>query len=485
MRESTNEAEDVAAAGASLLARYPPRKGRMILDNIVTLCKYRDAEAVLNIIYRQVSPVDTPWPVLQCPSAATRWLSATPHYFIAFEYNRMGDGYRCPLCNKYVSGDKFVSFPLGSSGLLRQMESAANRVFVEYAELYYGKESTASVYTWECDPANKESKMGLAVMIKHRAKSLNGNRPGHFPLREKRGVWQSAHVGIVDISSGAYYFQSSFYIDAFVPIGSLPNKPDAVGRFNGSVASRLFSFESREAIATPDLDGLIASIGEQVQLTENSFYGRLFEIYFSKAQLVAEGMRVIPQSTLFLPPQSRWKEQPAASRVTEERSQQADFHVIGQASDTNAMTHSGAVRLDYQFAEGSEEIASPLPRGKESTVVDDWEEAYDDDGNRYYYKEVTGETAWEKPDVGKLVLDILRNLHLMHSPDKYYRRLKKYFRQYETELNIDTFYSLTNEDQMLELDDGSTMTALEYIVPAYGDRRKIEVYIAQNARKDA
>ncbi|RNF07114.1 F-actin capping protein beta subunit [Trypanosoma conorhini] len=324
MWESTRRSEEVAAAAALLLARYPPRKVSVILDGVLMLCGRKNAEAVVDLIYRKVGPVDTPWPLLRCPSAATQLTSTVPHYFIAFEYNRIGECYRCPLCNQYVSGDRFVNVPSGISGVLRQVESAANRVFAEYAELYYGKKCTVSAYTWECDPVHAESKMGLAVLIQHRAKALNAKCPGYSSLHGSHGVWQSAHVGVVDVTSGSYRFQSSFCMDAFVPLGALPNTPGATGRFNGSVASGLFGFERYAATASPEVGELLASIGEQVQSTENSYYGRVFEMYFRGAQFFAEGMRAAFPPGASSTPQSRGRQQPAASVGAGESSRPAD-----------------------------------------------------------------------------------------------------------------------------------------------------------------
>ncbi|KEG13574.1 F-actin capping protein beta subunit [Trypanosoma grayi] len=470
------DSADVEDAAVSLLARYPPRKGRMALESIVELCERKGTEAVWASINRQISPVETPWTIVVCPPAPTKMISTGPHRFIASEYNRVGDSYRCPLCNEYVSGGEFVGVSPGASGLLRQVESAANCAFAEYAKLYYGKECTTSVYTWECDSDESDVTMGIALMIKYRANLTDDVCVGDLPLYGRRGVWQSAHVGLLKVSTGSYRFQSSFYLDAFISLSPSQGSSNTTLRFNGSVASRLYCFEGQTAVTPPNLVDLIASIGEQVQSIENNFRGRLFEIYFGKAQFVAQSIR----------------------STTERRKK--DFSVtVGDAAkipspngpqDLRGSAEFGvkkdgeAAQLGVSFAEEAGDGVHSFPQA-EGAPIDAWARVRDDEGNLHYHNEGTDETARERPGNECSVLYILQRLHLAHSPEKYHRRMRKYFKHYDISLSIDTFLSLLGDDHVLELDDGSTTTALEFLVPSYGDRRKIQLYITRRTAQDA
>ncbi|ORC88902.1 F-actin capping protein beta subunit [Trypanosoma theileri] len=478
MCDFSDKKANVASAAASLLAHYPPRRGRCTLDGILELCKWRDSEAVLDIINEEISPTETSWPVIMCPSSTTQLQSSTHHRFIASEYNRVADSYRCPVCNEYVCNNEVIDMLPKTTGVLRQVESSANSTFGEYAHKYYGKDCTASVYTWECDPENRNTVMGLALMIKNRYKTTDDTSSGDFSKQGARGVWQSAHVGVVDISTGTYHFQSSFYLDIALPLCSAETMAGPRARFNGNVASTMFCFERHATVTPLKLDDLIASIGEQVQSTENSFRSRLVEIYFGKAESVAHGIRTAPQTAVSISPQNKSEEHPGrfqpsetplVSTIDSGRRHKTD-------SDLNTQRQLDQV-CNLSKPKDKSELYYPLQ--DEDVQVDEWIKVYDDQGNPYYYNEETGETLWNKPSNETIVLGILQSLNLANPPEKYYRKMRKYFRHYGMPFNLSAFLSLINDDQILELDDGSTVTALEYLVPVYGDRRKIHVYISQ------
>ncbi|KAH9601246.1 WW domain [Trypanosoma melophagium] len=478
MCDFSEKRADLASAAASLLSRYPPRKGRLSLQGILELCKWRDPETVLDAVNEEIPPTETLWPVIMCPSTTTQRQSSRHHRFIASEYNRVGDSYRCPVCNAYVSNNEFINLLPKTTGVLRQVESSANCTFAEYAHRYYGKDCTASVYTWECDPESGNPAMGLALMIKNRYKSTDDTRSGEFGIQGAYGVWQSAHVGVVEISTGTYRFQSFFYLDVALSLCSPGTITGPRARFNGSVASTLFCFERHAAVTPLKLEELIATIGEQVESTENSFRSRLVEIYFGKAELVAHGIRARLPSVFSVSTQEKSEKHPTLFHSSE--GPLVSTSNSGRRHETTA-DFTSKRQMDQVCDIGGPKDKNELcyPLKDEDFQVDKWIKVYDDQGNPYYYNEETGETLRDKPSNDNVVLYILQSLNLVHPPEKYYRRMSKYFRHYSMPFNLSAFLSLINDDQVLELDDGSTITALEYLVPAYGDRRKIQVYLSQ------
>jgi capping protein (actin filament) muscle Z-line, beta len=96
--------------------------------------------------------------------------------FIKSEFNCELDSYRSPHSNKYFPYIDNAKYPPNE---LRQLEIILNKLFKEYAKLYYGNTAITSVYVWE-HGENIESGFYCALLVKNIVKSTKGLVTGEW-----------------------------------------------------------------------------------------------------------------------------------------------------------------------------------------------------------------------------------------------------------------------------------------------------------------
>jgi len=90
--------------------------------------------------------------------------------FIKSEFNCEINSYRSPHSNKYFPRKENAKYPPNE---LRELEIIMNRMFKEYARLYYGNSAITSVYVWE-HGESIESGFYCALLVKNIVNSVKG-----------------------------------------------------------------------------------------------------------------------------------------------------------------------------------------------------------------------------------------------------------------------------------------------------------------------
>lgn len=96
--------------------------------------------------------------------------------FIKSEFNCELDSYRSPHSNKYFPAVDNAKYPPNE---LRELEIMLNKLFKEYAKLYYGNTALTSVYVWE-HGENIESGFYCALLVKNVVNSAKGLKEGEW-----------------------------------------------------------------------------------------------------------------------------------------------------------------------------------------------------------------------------------------------------------------------------------------------------------------
>jgi hypothetical protein len=486
-------------AAATLLQRFPPRRSRTDTQLVLNLCDdtfASDAER-LGFLDEFVSAVDLQVRPLVCPRSQGVLAQGGEHVCFPTEYNRDGDMHRCVHCNEFVhlladqESGALAATAAVPTGYIRQMESIGNSLFSEYTAQYYGRDAKCNVIVWSTALTDDEVfPLGVAVLVFHR-QGLGGQPEGR-EIDESGGTWASTHVVSVEQLGDQlhYLLHTSVYLD----VDSRASGSAPATRFNGflSQPSRAFSAAARRPKAgqgLPEADSIMADIGEKIQAVENSVRGRIDELYFSQAGHILSRLR------------TGGKKQPA--RATEEQTTAASLSKRNISSEESAGPEkTGGAPGEIETSSGLDEV--PITRSKKKKKKPLWEAFQDEEGNTYYYNNETGDTSWEMPaellaaegreapgaeegakdeaiqqQVQQLpeVLEVLSSLNLSkETPEAYYQAMRGYCKSTGTKLTVSRLTMLLDE-QVAGEDGAPSRSALEVIVPAFGDRKKITTWI--------
>lgn len=408
--------------------------------------------------------------------------------FVASEYNRSGNSYRCPTCNAWqrdAEDDDGSNSTTKTRGpvVLRWLEYYSNALFQEYAHVYYANRNViddtvvASSYAWLLDDVAEDdaavpARIGIAVYIVHTHKgdaATSASDSASFP-----NEWSSSHVGQIHVvaSGVSYSMQSTILLDVVAPTVVTRE------RVHGFVSTETSTFTGRplpSTTAAKAASHIVCEIGDYVQRLENQLRESIEAIYFGKVgSMMSQNLRTAGASVA---------DDAAVSNVTQ-----------------------GATEAPHDDAHKT------IKKKKKKAVATEWECCYDDEGNAYYYHAETGETSWEPPPSDAVeppldreppqaqseetaaepapisevvdVLDVLCSLGLTGNAADYHKSLRRYLRQfYGLKLTMETFLQVDDPAYTLgEGEDGSEgeqRQVLDVLVPVFGDRRKIARWIAK------
>ena len=270
--------------------------------------------------------------------------------FLATEFNRTGDAYRCPWCNHFTSRDGDVSAS-ETSKALRRLEKRLLERMLEYAALYYGESAMTNCFVWEID----EEILGFAIMFSKEDSSDDAD-DALLGRRQPTRTWNSVHVFCsrpTDDRRFEYVGVSSLFVDVNV----------APCRFSGLIKRKKSTFAGPSSA-----DGLchIASIGHHIQRLENALRDDVSAVQFGKGGQVIGTLRKT----------SNAKEAPRIQRTLQ------------------------AAHADETIAAEVDPQTRPVEAKPEVPVVKPiWYEAWNATEQCYWYYAADGdETSWEKPN---------------------------------------------------------------------------------------
>lgn len=160
---STVHREQQRLAALALLRRLPPQDLEQNLSDFETIAPHLEESLVAYVsrpLRLERDPEDT-------------------RFFIACEFNRVGDSYRSPWTNKYFpvpAAEEKDSLPRPKR--LRDIEVTFNEVFDAYKTSYY-EGGVSSVYLWDLDDG-----FAGAFLIRKEVKEMH----------TVKGVWDSVHL---------------------------------------------------------------------------------------------------------------------------------------------------------------------------------------------------------------------------------------------------------------------------------------------------
>lgn len=511
-------------AAAQLVSRCPPRRSRLNMYAAEELAcatfleksghsSYDDDgvdeevdEFRAQFLDKMVESVDQRVECIVCEQCTNdRNGGMNSFWFVASEYNRTGDAFRCPRCHtttvaaaeeddeaSAVEAHDAVAVAPGK--FIRWFEHAMNAMMSMYARLYYAHHDLAddtvvsSCYAWVLDDDNGEDgddtvppAIGVAVYIVHRHRGDGGNKDeddvGNAPQpNRQQHQWTSSHVAHIrpSVNGSAYAFQSTVMLDI---VQAAKDDEDAAGaravpsnvlqkqRVHGLVATETAKFQGKavalKSAGAPPSEQLggtvVIELCEHLQRVENALRDTMEALYIGKVgSMMAQSLRVDPQKQLS-------KNSAGAAEVSASTRKHQD--------PVAAVPETSVPSTDPQVFKKNK---------KPKEAVSLWEAAQDDDGNTYYYHTVTGVTSWDVPpaedcdtqqDASANVADdsgvpsqdaaeeevdqsthsvdpltILEGLGLTQPADVYHKELKRYLRR---------FYGIKNfdEEAFLQLDD--------------------------------
>ena len=491
-------------AAATLLQRFPPRRNRNDIQSVLELCdaSFADDGERQEFLDELVSSVDMQVKPLVCPNSQGALAQGGEHVYFPTEYNRDGDLHRCVHCNLFVdSYEQKVQQSAGPvpTGYVRHLESIGNSMFAEYTTQYYTREARSNVIVWsnavDAD-ADDVFPLGIAVIIFHRIGRLDGEAEGEANASSSGsggGAWASTHVVNVENRRDSGNLEFTMHTTVYLDVSILDAGSASTTRFNGflSQPSKGFTAPSRGKGPLPDGESLMADIGERIQGVENAVRGRIEEIYFFQAGHVVSRLRT-----------GGSKKASGVESVFESPGEP----VVEKKKKKTSAEPPAAEEVDPP-SEVQDALPSPDVPKKKKKKKSAWEAYQDEEGNTYYYNNDTGETSWEVPaeisavaaastdattaseaapvvvepsasDVPE-VLSILASLNLSKdTPENYYSAMRRHCKSNGVKLTPLALASLAEEQ--VEGPDGdvaATRSALESLVPAFGDRKKIMTWI--------
>lgn len=203
--------------------------------------------------------------------------------FLTCEFNRDGDSYRSPISNLYIPVPEDSDQLRLPSPKLRDMEISMNKIFREYAKLYYGNSSICSSYCWELN-SNIDQGFCVAVVIKNIIDAQKGIRGG---------CWDSSNLVVIkfnETDSGLealYRLTSTVFFSA-----SLLEKEAGSIEFSGSVTRLVES--SKIVHSHFDIQGHISNIGEMIESSEGELRNRIEERNIKKTKEILDTARFSP-----------------------------------------------------------------------------------------------------------------------------------------------------------------------------------------------
>jgi hypothetical protein len=466
---------------------------------------------------RMVERVDQAVECLTCP-ACTEERGGNTFWFVAAEYNRSGDSFRCPRCHAFTSDgeDGTTPQPHASPKFVAWCEHAMNVMMATYARQYYTHNDLvddmviSSCYAWPldenmasgCEDLSADdgtdavpAEIGVAMYVLHRhcgTKSADEEEQTET-LRDARQQhqWTSSHVASVrpSLDGSAFAFQSTVMIDIVQSQHDGTNVTKSSSelqkqRVHGLVATETTKFRGRAVPlkATSRLSPteqlgttVVVELCEHLQRVENALRDTMESLYIGKVgSMMAQSLRVdLEQRT------------PASV-----------------AAPVAQMTHKDPAAVEDSAPATTAISEKKKKKSKARSAV--WEAAQDDEGNTYYYNTQSGETSWDPPaddaDISPPAvessedalgappeaaaesldpLSILESLQLTQPADGYYKELKRYLRRFygikafteETLLQMDDAAYTLGEGE--NGDEGEVRQVLEVLIPVYGDRRKV------------
>jgi hypothetical protein len=206
--------------------------------------------------------------------------------FLATEFNREGDAYRCPWCNAFTTAQgRSYPRPLNlMAKTLRRLEKRFIERFDEYARLYFGDQCVTNCYVWSDD--GTADNLGVAVLIVNEcdkeavAKSTQSDAPA------MGGTWNSTHVFNITVNHRDTRVDYRATSTIFVDIGAGPC------RFSGFIERR--HPVGHEAL-TEDLYDHVVAVGSRVQRVENTLRDEIAAVQFAKAAVVVSALRAPAQ----------------------------------------------------------------------------------------------------------------------------------------------------------------------------------------------
>ena len=185
--------------------------------------------------------------------------------FIKSEYNNEGDSFRSPWSNKYFPDIELPKFPPSE---LRELEIIFNRIFKEYARLYYGEMAVSSVYVWE-QGESIENGFSVALLVKNQATNFQGE-------------WDA--INVVNVKFYKEKEKNVERIKTFYKLNSTVIFKLAVEKLGAELSGTLSKQieESHYIKSYLEHDFHVEKIGKMVETCENNLKNQIDEIYMKK-----------------------------------------------------------------------------------------------------------------------------------------------------------------------------------------------------------
>ena len=376
--------------------------GRVLQRSRVVYCAYANDEGSGDAPTAEDSTSSSALAVVRQQRRASSSSKPCGRTFVACEYNREADGYRCPYCNRFTTlrGERYLIEPSGEEAadrankrrvkkLTRALEKQFMMAMYEYAFLYYGSTAAITCSVWPSSDDASAAELGIAVVIVNevpvdaeeddeqqpdgegsteRSKTEEG---GHgrqqSKTKPKFSVWNSTHVIYYsETANRLTTCDTTIHVDVYSGLVRLSGFRTSSSSLNRPVKSNTW----------PEI---VATVGDYVQSIENELRGSIVGIGFNKAsqvlQLLGPASASLEANGVML---SATAGGPAATSAPGEDAAEegvaAQREETGQLADDAGTNDGGTVTL---------------PPG--------WTYDYDAEGTIYYYHKKTLQSQYEVP----------------------------------------------------------------------------------------
>ena len=190
--------------------------------------------------------------------------------FIQSEFNSEGETYRSPWSNKYFPMTETPRYPPSE---LRQLEVYFNKIFKEYARLYYGEKAVSSIFVWE-QGESIDNGFSCALMVK--------NCPGSESAYSE---WDTTSLVTVKFLKEKEREQER--LKAIYNITCTMMYKIKICEVEISGALTIQNEDSQYIKTHLDYESHIEKIGKLLEFTETNMRNTIDEIYIKKSNEVA------------------------------------------------------------------------------------------------------------------------------------------------------------------------------------------------------